>query len=288
MDWVAERLGRPDVLLLDPRLRMRYLQGHLPGAVSVPLPQALGPDGALLAPEALAAWLGAAGLGDAVTPVIYDGYDGQRGAMLAWVLEYLGRDDVRLMDAYYDTWRAAGRPVQYRAADPQPARFTVRLNPAIRADVDAVVALSPTLSQGEREFRRPSPSGRGRDAPVSPRPGGEGILLDVRSQEEYAGKPDLDARPGHIPGARHLDWRALAGPSKEGSYLAPRAELQAALAARGIAPGQPVVAYCRAGPRAALGYLALQQLGHPVRLFDGSYAAWAAAGLPVEAGAPDG
>jgi 3-mercaptopyruvate sulfurtransferase SseA len=29
-------------------------------------------------------------------------------------------------------------------------------------------------------------------------------------------------------------------------------------------------------------YLALQQLGYPVRLYDGSYAEWAGAGLPVE------
>jgi thiosulfate/3-mercaptopyruvate sulfurtransferase len=252
-DWVAERLGRPDLLLLDPRLSMRYLQGHLPGAVSVPLPKAFGPDGALLPPPALAAWLGDAGLSDGVTPLVYDGHDGQRGAMLVWLLEYLGRADVCLLDVYYDAWRAAGRPVQYRAAAVPPAGFAVRLNPAIRADADAVQ--------------------RGDDA-----------LLDVRSREEYEGDPDVDRRPGHIPGARHLDWRALAGPSKEGSYLAPREPLATALAARGIGPGRAVITYCRAGPRAALAYLALQQLGHPVRLFDGSYAAWAAAGQPVETG----
>jgi len=253
-DWVHERLGRVDVLLLDPRLPMRYLQGHLPGAVSVPLPKAFDPGGGLLPPEALAAWLGAAGLSDAATPVVYDGYDGQRGAMLAWLLEYLGRADVCLLDVYYDAWRADGRPVQYRAATAPPASFTVRLNAAIRADADAVE--------------------RGAD-----------VLLDVRSPEEYAGDAEGDPRPGHIPGARHLDWRALAGASREGSYLAPREQLQAALAERGIGPGEAVIAYCRAGPRAALAYLALQQLGQPVRLLDGSYAAWAAAGRPIETGA---
>jgi 3-mercaptopyruvate sulfurtransferase SseA len=42
------------------------------------------------------------------------------------------------------------------------------------------------------------------------------------------------------------------------------------------------VAYCRSGPRAALGYLALTQTGYDARLFDGSFAQWARAGLPVE------
>src|SRR4051794_24910011 len=111
MDWVVERLQQPGVLFLDPRLPMRYLQGHLPGAVSIPAPHAFGPDGALLPPEPLADWLGAAGVGDDVTPVVYDGYDGQRGALLVWVLEYLGRRDVCLLDVFYDAWRAAGRPI---------------------------------------------------------------------------------------------------------------------------------------------------------------------------------
>jgi 3-mercaptopyruvate sulfurtransferase SseA len=43
-----------------------------------------------------------------------------------------------------------------------------------------------------------------------------------------------------------------------------------------------VIAYCRSGPRAALGYMALKAIGCDVRLFDGSYAEWSKAGLPVE------
>jgi len=250
MDWVAERLQQPDVLVLDPRLPMRYLQGHLPGAVSVPAPRAFGPDGALLPPDQLAAWLAAAGLRDDLTPIVYDGHDGQRGALLVWVLEYLGRQDVRLLDVFYEAWRAAGRPIVYRAAVPQPAAFTVRLDPTVRADLAAV----------QRD---------------------DHTLLDVRSREEYQGAVDFDPRPGHIPGARHLDWRELAGPAA-GSYLASRDQLQRLLADRGVDPGRPVISYCRGGIRAALGYLALQQLGYPVQLFDGSYQAWAAAGLPVE------
>jgi 3-mercaptopyruvate sulfurtransferase SseA len=42
------------------------------------------------------------------------------------------------------------------------------------------------------------------------------------------------------------------------------------------------VAYCRIGPRAALGYLALSQLGIGVRLYDGSFAQWSRTALPVE------
>jgi 3-mercaptopyruvate sulfurtransferase SseA len=40
----------------------------------------------------------------------------------------------------------------------------------------------------------------------------------------------------------------------------------------GSAPTDKVVAYCRSGPRAALGYLALRELGYHMWLFDGSFA----------------
>ena len=50
----------------------------------------------------------------------------------------------------------------------------------------------------------------------------------------------------------------------------------------GIKRADKVVAYCRSGPRASLGYLALKELGYDVRLFDGSYAEWSHNGLPAE------
>ena len=35
--------------------------------------------------------------------------------MASWVLEYLGRDDVHVMDILYDAWKEQGREVLYRA-----------------------------------------------------------------------------------------------------------------------------------------------------------------------------
>jgi 3-mercaptopyruvate sulfurtransferase SseA len=46
--------------------------------------------------------------------------------------------------------------------------------------------------------------------------------------------------------------------------------------------GDQIVAYCRSGPPAAVGYLALKEAGFDVKLFDGSYAEWTAHGLPAE------
>ena len=113
-EWVSNRLAVPDVLLLDPRSPMRYLQGHLATAVNVPVGKLFDAQGWLRAVEDLAPLLGQAGLGADETPVLYDGHDGRNAAMLAWVLEYLGRTDVHILDIFFERWVEEGREIFYR------------------------------------------------------------------------------------------------------------------------------------------------------------------------------
>lgn len=250
-DWVEERIGRPGYLLIDPRSAMRYLMGHLRGAVSVPLKRLQDAQGRLRPAGELAAVFAAAGLDDGVIPVLYDGSDGRNAAMHTWILEYLGRDDVHILDLLFDHWKGQGREVLYRPVTPPAAgNFTPRVNPGIRAFIaDAAVP-------------------------------GAAVLLDTRSVEEYRGEVEMDHRPGHIPGAVHLAWSELAG--EDGRLGVTPERLERALSGAGIAPGDAVIAYCRSGLRAALPWLALRQAGYQVRLYDGSYAEWMDGGGAVE------
>ncbi len=249
-DWVAERIGRPEYLIIDPRTAMRYLMGHLRGAVNVPVNKFPGADGRLIPPEGLAAAFGDAGLGDDVTPVLYDHQDGRNAAMAAWALEYLGRDDVCVMDLLFDAWKGQGREVLYRPVAKEPKVFTMRLNPRVRATLED--AANP----------------------------GEAKLLDTRTVEEFRGETDMDHRPGHIPGAVNLPHSEMAG--SDGKLLIDAGLLRERLAAAGIGPEDSVVAYCRSGARASLAYLSMKQAGYDVRLYDGSYAEWMDSPQPVE------
>ena len=248
--WVAEALGSPEVLVLDPRTRTRYLQGHLKGSISLPVSRLVGDNGRLLPADRLADLFAAAGLEDTVVPVVYDSYDGQRGAFMAWALEYLGSRDVHLMDTFFEGWVSQGNEIFYRPVEPSPRSFTARVVPEIRATLEQV------------------------------REKGAARLLDVRSAEEFTGSSDVDARPGHIPGATNLIWRRLLGTGDR--FLDSAENIRQLLADSGISPNDPVIAYCRVGMRAGVAYLALQQLGYDVRLYDGSYSEWQDAGLPVE------
>ena len=248
-DWVADHIGRPGYLIVDPRSAMRYLMGHLRGAVSVPLKKLQTPDGRLGTPDQLATVFGQVGLGDDVVPVLYDHQDGRNAAMAAWVLEYLGREDVHIMDMLYDAWKDSGREALYRPVPTEPKPFIPRLNPAARAALEDVA-----------------------------NPGGT-ILLDARSPEEFRGEVEMDHRPGHIPGAINLPHSEIVG--EVGKLLIDPPALHRRLAALGITTQDTVVAYCRSGVRASLTYLAMKQAGYNVRLYDGSYAEWMDSDHPV-------
>lgn len=244
------RLDSPDILVLDPRRPMRYLQGHLKGAVNLPLRRLLGSDGYLRSIEELVDEVGSTGLDGSTIPIIYDSNDAQNGAFLAWVLELLGRPDVCLMDVSFEGWLGEKREVFYRPVTPRPAAFTVGAFQAVRATLHDI--------QENRDAK----------------------LLDVRSQDEYNGDAEIDDRPGRIPGATNLVWRELLGPGNR--LLNLDNNLSQELKNRGIDSDDEVITYCRAGPRAAVAYVALQQLGYNVRLYDGSYNQWSSSNMPIE------
>ncbi|MCB1183613.1 hypothetical protein KDM41_09265, partial [bacterium] len=105
-------------------------------------------------------------------------------------------------------------------------------------------------------------------------------LWDVRHPDEFAGREDRDnARRGHVPGARHLEWVALLdGPDDDGSArrLRPRAELAGIVAGLGFTPERPVITYCQSGIRAAFVHWVLEILQfQDVALYDASMGEWA-------------
>ncbi len=114
------------------------------------------------------------------------------------------------------------------------------------------------------------------------------VLLDVRWS--LAGPPGIESyRAGHLPGAVFADLdRDLAGPpGAAGRHPLPDpADAEAAFRRLGVRAGSPVVVYDDGDASvAARAWWLLRWAGHDdVRVLDGGYAAWLAAGLPVAIG----
>jgi thiosulfate/3-mercaptopyruvate sulfurtransferase len=116
------------------------------------------------------------------------------------------------------------------------------------------------------------------------------VLLDVRWR--LGGPPGIDSyRAGHLPGAVFvdLDRDLSAPPGPGGRHPMPPAEaFQAAMRRAGVSDGQRVVAYDDGDALpAARAWWLLRYFGHDqVRVLDGGFRAWQAAGLPVTMAQP--
>jgi thiosulfate/3-mercaptopyruvate sulfurtransferase len=273
--WLAAHLGEVRVAdvrwYLDGRSgRAAYEAGHIPTAVWVDLDHDLAGDpriGELAAPghgrhplpdpERFAAALGRLGL-DATTPVVaYDDASGSIAARLWWMLKTLGQP-VAVLDGGLAAWSG---PLVSGTETPQPVHRDPCPWPA-----ESVVDTATV----DRLRRDPS-----------------AVVLDARAPERYRGETEpIDARPGHIPGARNHPWTTNLD---AGGRMLPADDLRRRLTEDGVgAAGGPIVSSCGSGVTACHNLLAMELagLGGGV-LYAGSWSAWAARPeLPAAAG-PD-
>jgi thiosulfate/3-mercaptopyruvate sulfurtransferase len=111
------------------------------------------------------------------------------------------------------------------------------------------------------------------------------VVLDVRWS--LGGPPGIDSyRAGHLPGAVFVDLdRDLAAPPGSGGRhpLPAAGDFQAAMRRAGVSQASPVVVYDDGDSTiAARAWWTLRYFGHErVRVLDGGYRAWTAAGQPV-------
>lgn len=235
--------------------RAAYDAGHLPGAQYLHLDQDLSAEKSglngrhpLPAREAFAEALASRGVSNDSAVVVYDSSGGMYAARAWWMLLWAGHADVRVLDGGLAAWKAAGGPV---VADPTPApargRFTLQPPRVATVDREALLA---NLDSGQH------------------------LVIDARAPDRFRGENEtLDARAGHIPGARNRLFRdnlAADGRFKPAEQL--RTEF---LAVAGDRPPAQWVNSCGSGVTAAHNLLAQQLAGlGGGALYPGSWSEW--------------
>ena len=257
--WLSEHLE--EVVVADVRWyldgrsgRAAYEAGHVPGAVFVDLDTVLaarpgqGPGRhPLPTPEAFAAAMGALGIGDDTRVVGYDDASGSVAARLWWMLRSSGRE-AAVLDGGIQAWTGPLEP----GPGSSPASTTFTARPWSVLDADAVATFG-------------------------------GVVLDARAPERYRGEVEpIDARAGHIPGARNAPWPANVDTAT--GRLRSREELAEHYRSLGAGGDGDVAVYCGSGVTACFDILALEVAGiSGAQLYEGSWSDWSSdPARPVE------
>ncbi len=261
--WLHERLGRTDVRIVDGSWylpaqnrdgKAEYAAAHIEGAVFFDIDAiadtSSGLPHMLLGAEEFAETVGAMGISDADTIVVYDGAGLFSAARVWWNFKVMGAKNVFILDGGLPAWVVSGLPVTDARSRYAPKVFTPRFNTsAIKSRADVIASIQSKSAQ----------------------------IVDARPAARFSGdapEPRPGLRPGHMPGALSIPFLDIV----EDGMLKNLKDLQSLFTERGVDPSSPIVATCGSGVSAALVSLALTSLDAPHHtIYDGSWAEW---GLP--------
>ena len=277
--WLKEHLTDRNLVVLHVCDPTKFSAGHIPGARLIEMqdisqadttgfgeiqkrfpeakpPRFIGPQNGLslemLPPEVLRAQLASFGISDDSKIVVYEeGRWTSPMTRVVFTLDYagLGARTV-VLDGGFAGWKSASNEV---STDAPPAAKPGKLSP---------LEIRPLIVDAEYM------NANGRTSGVS--------LVDARTANFYNGVPPTSQngpprRLGHIPGAKSIPFNSFTDST---GVMKPAAELRDIFAKAGVQAGDTVVAYCHVGQQATAVLFAARTLGHPVKLFDGSWDSW--------------
>lgn len=247
-DWLRGHLDSHDVIVVDARSRKEYLQGHIPGAVSLPVAATFGPaprDDLVGNIDQISELFGNAGITREARVVVYDSGIHKDAARLFWVLEVFGHPQAQLLNGGYAGWVAVGNDISTDEYIPLQSEFVPRV------DSERLATQFGTLVAT-------------RDPRIT--------IVDVRPVAEYQGRESKSARSGHIPSA--ISIPASKNLVKHDGYTVYRSAEELEDLFSEIDRSKHVVAYCNKGKDAASAYFVLRNLGYDVSAYDGSWFEW--------------
>ncbi|MFC8510986.1 sulfurtransferase [Streptomyces sp. NPDC057411] len=272
-EWATAHLGEPGLVFVETgNSDADYRKGHVPGAVWIGWDEfqdrvRLG----VVDRGAFEELLGAKGIGDDDTVVLYSPNSNMLAALAFWYFRLYGHRSLKLIDGGREKWQRDGHPLTAEETVRAATRYHAEEpDGSVRATRDDVLAAI-----------------------------GAKNLIDVRTPDEYAGRVfapgfageaftpgnsphDVAQRAGHVPGAVNLGWeQALA---EDGSF---RTGEELARVYRDLDPARGSLTYCWVGARSAHSWFVLSQLldWPDVKNYDGSWGEYGSLmGVPVVRG----
>lgn len=259
VDFVVDKVGNADWVILDGRGGDDYKEGHIPGAVNYgkkvveTLKHPI--DGKVVSAQEAEKLLGQIGLDNNKGLIIY-GTKGDYHVTVEQLPIYVGVKEFCFLDGGYEAWVDSGRKVDTGRVSPIPAVFKAKISkPEIYVSTEELISIVKTKRDNV-------------------------TIIDVRSPKEYAAEENTTLRGGRIPGAINIPVDKNIDKTT-GKFLAIE---KLAEVYKSIAKDSKVILYCHRGCRTAFAYYALENLGYKdVAIYEDGYGIWGARpDTPVE------
>jgi thiosulfate/3-mercaptopyruvate sulfurtransferase len=181
--------------------------------------------------------MGAAGITENDTILVYDCTANMQAARVQWTLNYYNNFNIRVISGGLEALVRAGAETSTEAAVLPAAEYRCGdKQRKLLVNYDYIQSLIDTPEEGT-------------------------VIIDTRSNEEYYA--------GTIPGSIHIEyiWNNYAN----GEYKIPR-DLQSTYLGKDVDPGMKIILFCKTSVRAAQTYSALKDAGYQdVRVYDGAW-----------------
>jgi thiosulfate/3-mercaptopyruvate sulfurtransferase len=268
VDWLADHLKDPSLVLLQIGEKKDYDKGHIPGAQvleyeSISTPHGQGLMLELPPVEQLVSVFEKLGVSNNSHIVLYFGTNWVTPTTrVYWTLDYLGLGDrTSILNGGLVAWGATHHPISTETKT--LAKGSIKPSPRKEIVADAAWVSGHLHQPGV-------------------------TIIDARTREFYNGsQSDGNPRSGHIPGATNLPYLDLVDQDNN-KFKSPDA-LADLFRSAGLKPGNLMVSYCHIGQRATAVYFAAKMLDYDAKMYDGSWEDWShRADLPIVTGdSPD-
>lgn len=264
-DWLAARLGKRGIRILDVRTQPEYNTRHIPGSTFLSVESLRGVVGGipsmLLPAPMLALHFSQMGIQPGDLLVVVAGDKMQDATLVMMACERLSHRRCAVLNGGFPKWQLENRPMDASLPPIAESRYVAP------GGEDAFTV----------DHHRVLRASRTKDA----------VILDVRPEEYFTGAKTEEARAGHIPGAINRPFTTDIV-KKDGVVLFKSPE-ELAQAYGKILPSRtaPVIVHCRTGHQASQTFFVLKHLlGYSsVLYYDAGWTEWAARPeLPIETG----
>jgi thiosulfate/3-mercaptopyruvate sulfurtransferase len=241
--FVNEKIGNPDWVILDARDSEKYRNGHIPGAINfVKIPAIVLRDPthrAYTIVPTIEKRIGDFGISNDKHIIVYGGaVNAYYVTVPFWIFEYLGCNSsnlkctVHYYDGGFERWLHEKDKSEEKETVLPPTLFKSRVIPSRLATTEEVLQVVKGVEKA--------------------------ILIDTRTEAEYNGSDIRSLRGGYIPGA--INIKVQKNYDNEAYRMLSLPELQ--ILYQDMPKNARIITYCQTGTRSTYTYLVLRLLGY--------------------------